>query len=549
MKPALVVPPPGPQRPDRYPFVGARYRQYGELPGYRYVPQYDNYVPETRTPGQIAQEERAEEALKNPPKSPGFGDALVPIAATIGAIKGAEVLAPELIGSSKDGGSGLIGVGKDAFGGIKDFFKGATPTKATTPSVNPPSSAASGAATITPSVSPSGSTGGLVSAGSTPTLRLSSNLSDGVTVVDSSAAVPDGYTAIGSTADGGTMVAPTDSIAADGTVDLGAIGQGALGAYQLYQGYKAAKEGNYLGAGLMGAGGLVSLGASGALGATGTEFAGSTAGQVIGPLAGLYGLYQTDKAIGSMPAGGRRNTTGAAGGAAAGAAIGAPFGYVGMGIGALIGGAVGFIDSQFGSSKTPYQMMRDQGRKYLQANGILDQNFQGKLADGSMYDFGKDGKNLDKADWKDPVYGKAAALANVIAATEGLTGKSREAMARLYANAGVSNANGDINKMIENMRFFAAQRGFTPDAVQAQLDKMKEEGQLTQNEYDTFSADKNAILGPSTPRMAPLAPGQQQEALAAVSGKPLPPRSRTLSPGIGLDGRPIAMRGLVGAGR
>lgn len=299
--------------------------------------------------------------------------------------------------------------------------------------------------------------------------------------------------------------------------------QGAGGALQLVSAAQMWKEGDELGAGIMGASGAASIG---------TALGNQTAAQalpILGPIAGIYGGYQTAKMTGSMPAGGRRNTNSAIGGASSGAAIGGSVGGpVGAGIGAVIGATVGLLGSIFGSSKDKYQMMRDQARKVLQANGILDENYQGTLADGTKFDFGKDGKTHGKLNTSDPNWGKIAALANVIAATEGATGKAGEALATLYTNAALSNAGGDINKAIANIQHFARQRGFNLQNIQGQLDKLKEEKKITDDQYSTWSADKGKLFtgapaqqpgqfAPAKPQNQP----QQQQQTQQQQGQPM----------------------------
>lgn len=349
-------------------------------------------------------------------------------------------------------------------------------------------------------------------------------------------AVPDGYQVVGKNdATGQQLAAKSDAIAQDGSINFGAYAQGVLGAYQLYQGYRAYQDGDYAGAGINALGGATAVGS--ALGST------TAAGALpyVGGAVGLYNAYKTNQSIASMPAGSQRDRAGAIGGASAGAAIGAFGGPVGIAIGAAVGALAGLADSKFGSSKDKYQMIRDQGRKTLRQNGILDENYRGTLADGSTYDFGKDGKEAGKLDTKNPLWNQAAAYGNAIATAEGLYGRSREAMATLYANGAMSNAK-DQSALTANFQHFAQQRGLNQAAVQAQYDKMLAEKQITQEEYNVYSADKNqfvpGVAPTATKTIAPIAPGSSpQRVAAAATGAPLPPaRSQTTSPGIRKDG-------------
>lgn len=111
---------PGPQNPSKYPFTGPNYAKYGEQPGYVYVPHLDGYFIDTKG----LQNYYEQSGLKDPaPKDPSLLQTLAPVAATAGAIYGAQSLAPQLIGSTKEG-TGLLGLGGD-------IFSGSAPTVAT----------------------------------------------------------------------------------------------------------------------------------------------------------------------------------------------------------------------------------------------------------------------------------------------------------------------------------------------------------------------------------------------------------------------------------
>jgi hypothetical protein len=301
------------------------------------------------------------------------------------------------------------------------------------------------------------------------------------------------------------------------------------------------------GVGLAGAAGAASLAATGGS----TILGSSTLAQAVpglNVLAGLYTGYKTAEMQADAPSGGKRNNQSAMGGAAAGASIGSVAGPYGAAIGAAVGAAAGFLGSYFGSSKGERQMIRDGGRKYLQQTGIISQDYKGTLADGSTFDFGKDGKGLRALDYKNPLDGKAAALGDMIAAGEGFQGKARESMAHLYAAAMTSNAKDD-GALLSNFNHFARQRNFNTPALLNEWKKQLDEKKITQEQYDAFSNTANTYLGPGTPtapqgaRAQPLAPGTTpDQAAAAVSGNPppaLPARSTTSSPGISKTGQRI----------
>jgi hypothetical protein len=245
--------------------------------------------------------------------------------------------------------------------------------------------------------------------------------------------VPEGFTKIqvSSNLDGsiGEAVVPTESLQDPGFFDSLSVGdlvKGAAGAAQLYSAYKSYKSGDMLGAGVQGIGGATTLATSGVVGSAAKTAATEALGGYLVPgvqiAAGLYGAKQTADITGSMAAGKQRDTAsaisggmaglslglgagtlaGMAGGLTAGAAAGAAAGSVVPVVGTIIGAAVGMLASRYmGSSKDKGQMRRDAVRGALQERGLLDDNWQGTLADGTTTDFGKDGSVL-----KNRRYGK-----------------------------------------------------------------------------------------------------------------------------------------------
>jgi hypothetical protein len=337
-------------------------------------------------------------------------------------------------------------------------------------------------------------------------------------VVPQGGEIPAGYTAVGSAANGGTIVAP-DALASDKgfmdsmtAADWGAVAQGALSIYNAYQAYQMGKRGDYAGAALTG--GAAVTGGAAALGTAGVNFTGqqtlAAAAPYLGVAAGVYGGYQTAKYQADAAAGAQRNRNSAVGGATSGALIGSYFGPWGTAIGAAVGGLAGLAGSHFGSSKDKYQMIRDKARDGLQKANILDENYQGSLADGSKFDFGKDGKKYGKLNTKDPNWGTAAGLANVIAAGEGLYGRPLEGIATMYANAAMSNSSGDVNKVYDNIRHFAAQRNMNLDNVTQQLDKLKTDKLIDDDQYNAYLNGARTIFGTQP---------EQQQAQIQVPGK------------------------------
>jgi hypothetical protein len=273
---------------------------------------------------------------------------------------------------------------------------------------------------------------------------------------------------------------------------IGQAVQGALGAWQIITAAQQWKEGDKLGAGLNAAGGTANIGAA----IYGSGSSAASAAGYINPALGAYQGYKTAQMIGDAPSGGKRNTQGAIGGAASGAAIGSVGGPIGTGIGAVVGGTLGFLGSYFGSSKDKYQMMRDKAREIWQKNGILDKDYKGTLADGSTFDFGKDGKKAGKLNTTDPNWGKIAALANVVAAGEGVSGKAGEAIATLYTNAALSNAGGSYEKALANIRHFSNQRQQSPDQIKQTIQSLYDNKKITEDQYKTWTNDVTKIYAP-----------------------------------------------------
>lgn len=509
-------PTPGPQQPQKYPIQpGPNYLVYGEQPGLIYDPYSDGY----RYPAGQKEDYYQETGIaKKPETPPTLTEQLIPITATaaVGALGyyGAETLIKE--GTFM--GYRLWDVAKD---GPPPVGGGVTAPQAPTVPQTPADAGAQPTGLLTET--PAASTTGNIASQSVPP-----------SIIPQGQPVPDGFTQVGTAKDGGALIAPTDLVENKPSgISWGSVGQGALAAAQLYTAYENYKEGDYANAGVNAVGATIAANAGlQSAGYAGSQSIGSIA-PYAGPIIGAYQGYQTAKMIGEAPTGGRRNSQGALGGATAGAGIGSAFGPVGTAIGAVVGGTAGFLGSYYGSSKDKYQMMRDGVREYWKQSGILDENYLGTLADGSKFDFGKDGSKYGKLDKSDPNWGEYAAFANLIAAGEGLSGKSNEATATLLVNAASSNAGQDVNKGLANLQHFANQRGLTAAAVKDQVKKLYDEKKITDNQYLVWTADADRFLpgGTSTP--------------SGMLGPQAPQRSQTSSPGIDLQGRPIQYKNVL----
>lgn len=342
--------------------------------------------------------------------------------------------------------------------------------------------------------------------------------------------VPEGMTAIRSNVDGTVQVVPTESLSDESfmnSVNWDAVGSGALAALSAYQAYKSYQSGDKIGAGISGAS-SVALGAQ-AANQAGMSFAGSqsmaAAAPYLGAAAGLYQGYQTAEMIGDTAAGSQRNRNAALGGAASGAMIGGTvFGPVGAAVGAAVGALAGAVGSWTGSKKGKAQFMRDSIRGVLQEGGILDDKFQGTLADGSKYNFGTDGstlkwKNIDKLAEKQPAAWNAAVpLTDALATAYGFVGQKASDISAWYAKGAISNAGNDAKTAIANAQHFAKQQGITFDQIKAKLDEAIKDNRINQNQYDYYLGGARqltaGIKGGATPRQTapmPPQPAPQQE--------------------------------------
>lgn len=284
-----------------------------------------------------------------------------------------------------------------------------------------------------------------------------------------------------------------------GSINVDALAQGGLGALQAYQGYKQFQGGDKIGGGLGMAGGVANVG--GALGS-------QTLGSVAAPLGAAYGAYT----LGRMGLKGGDYTSAdtknlAMQGAAAGASIGSVVPGVGTAIGATIGAALGGITGLTGSKKGRQQLIRDKWRDAMLSNnaGLFGADYKGKLADGSTYDWGKEGKGRFKFDYNQPTTAKAASYGNVMAALQGATGKAGEAIATQFLGASTSNANNDLSKVQDNYKSFMGQLGIDPASAQGQLTKLRDEGKIDEQRYQVYTNDLRELTQPSVP------PRQQQQ--------------------------------------
>jgi hypothetical protein len=326
----------------------------------------------------------------------------------------------------------------------------------------------------------------------------------------------------------GTQQVPTESLNDPGfwsNVNWGQVAQGGLSLAQIYGAYQAYKSGDKAGAAIGGLAGAGNLAVA----------TGATSGGYVVPglniLAGGYQGYQTAEALGDMAAGAKRTRTGVIGGATSGAAIGAGVDAMtggatlglGAAIGATVGGIAGAIGSLTGSSKGKGQMQRDAVRGVLQEQGILDENYQGTLADGSKADFGQDGskintKFMNKLASENPTaFNQTQELGDALTAAYGFVGDKARSLGRLYVKGALSNAKDNPQVALANMQHFAKQQGVTYDLMKSKLDEALKDNRINQGEYGRLLGSAQTLTGGAAQGAAPVVPRPKKGEVARQS--------------------------------
>jgi hypothetical protein len=230
---------------------------------------------------------------------------------------------------------------------------------------------------------------------------------------------------------------------------------------------------------------------SGSLGAT-TSATSSTAARAVTALGsaasianitvGALGAWQLATNWGkSSPA------AAASSGLAAGAAIGTAFApgigtAIGAGIGTLAGGLIGCITS----GKHRDQKVRDVVRDMLVQSNILNSHFQLPLADGSLYDMGKDGgPRMElgglrpyEIDFNNPLVHYAVAWINpLIELLSQGDEKVHADFVGYFANAAISNAK-TLEDVRRNVDSFMARFGLTNQNLAQSVASLAQAGQI-----------------------------------------------------------------------
>jgi len=174
------------------------------------------------------------------------------------------------------------------------------------------------------------------------------------------------------------------------------------------------------------------------------------------------------------------------------------------------GGSLVYNYTPLGGGKSKDQTNRDKTRMNLQNVKLIDDKYNVKLADGSAYNVGVDGKpnamygqykgkdlrpyelNLD-----DPIVQQTIPLINPLVAV--LTGgdpKQQSDFTGYLVRAAMSNANGDPKKILANIQSFYGQIAASPTALKAELDKLKSAGKITDEQYNVYvNGSQSATAG------------------------------------------------------
>jgi hypothetical protein len=178
---------------------------------------------------------------------------------------------------------------------------------------------------------------------------------------------------------------------------------------------------------------------------------------------------------------------GAASGAAVGAAIGTCiFPGVGTAVGAALGMIGGGLIGAINTGKHKDQVVRDQVRDMLVQANVLDANFGLTLADGTIYDMGRDGgKKSDlggfrpfEVDLSRPMVNEAIGWVDPLADLlfPGMP-KVKTDFAGYFANAVLSNAK-DLNDVRANVAALMQRLGLNNDQLAQAIIQRTQMGQM-----------------------------------------------------------------------
>lgn len=158
------------------------------------------------------------------------------------------------------------------------------------------------------------------------------------------------------------------------------------------------------------------------------------------------------------------------------------------------------INKAFGSGKSEDQKNRDAVRTMLQERGVLDENYNVTLADGSTFDVGKDGKGQTftvdfNRQFADTAAAAGGLIAGAVLGSDPSKQKLNDAFGGYFANAALSNA-GDNLAVLQNASAIMKSAKLTPEVIRSVLDERLRRGIITDEIYqaqiNTLEAIKQA---------------------------------------------------------
>ena len=255
---------------------------------------------------------------------------------------------------------------------------------------------------------------------------------------------------------------------------------------------------------LTGAQGLSAAGA----GASVSSSTLSTTAGTLGSAASFAGI--AGGILGAMQIGMNWGKSSPTAGASSGLAVGATVGTmicpglgtaIGAGIGAIAGGLFGCITA----GKHKDQKVRDSVRSSLVDIGILNSDYQLQLADGSLYDMGKDGgpraefggRRPYEVDFSNPLAHYAVGWMNPIIAllAPGNT-KIATDFTGYFANAAMSNAK-DLNDVRRNIDSFLGRFGLSNEKLAQGIIELAKGGYIDQGTAQGWIGGIQQRMNPS----------------------------------------------------
>lgn len=360
-----------------------------------------------------------------------------------------------------------------------------------------------------------------------------------------------------------TQVKVTDPNTGKSWMDsAGRVAQGAIGAYQVYQGYQTFKDGDKVGGSMSMAAGGTNVAA--ALGS-------STASKAVPYVNAAMAAYNIGKTLTNGDMTSEQQATRAQQQAALAVADFYTFGGASLAEGLLRSNKktakylekldrldqktnpITMAMAHFGSSKDADQMARDKVRKFLAERGVINdggnKDWKINFSDKSSFDLGKDGgARLDdgrrywETDAKNPYTANVTGLANILA---GLDVGAKKGDEKLFVSTagGLTNAfmNGTNDPRVMRQRALEAfmKHGFKDKAsTVAAIDSALKQKVISDDLANKFKFGTNQLFDSDS-----VAP----QAGATVVPVPVPvssnSRSKTSSPGIGKDGKRISYSG------